>query len=298
MGKLKYYSLLSFVWLVSRLPFFILYRISDLMFVVTFFIVRYRKKTVFDNLRNAYPGKSKAEIRHIAIKFYRFLCDFMLESLKPYSISPDELDRRFRYTNPELMDEFHENGRDYALVSGHYGDWELNSAVATHAKRDALVIYRPLQNKDMDRLFLKIRSRNKGTVMTPMESVYRVALEHRNNRKPYLIWFISDQRPPRNNKFWTTFLNQPTPFFNGIEKLSRKLDLAVLYMHVKRVKRGFYEVTLKKLFDSVQDLPENAVILAFIRELEEEINKEPQYWLWSHKRWKYKPDKTTVIIPR
>ena len=298
MGRVKYYTLLSLVWLVSRLPFFILHRISDLMFVVAFYAIPYRKKTVFENLRNAYPLKSEAEIRQIARKFYRFLCDFLLESLTPYTLSLDEINRRFRYTNPELLNEFHEKGRNYALVSGHYGNWELNSAVSVYARRDALVIYRPLQNKDMDRLFLKIRNRFKGTVLTPMESVYREALEHRNNKKPFLIWFIADQRPPRNNKFWTTFLHQPTAFFNGIEKLSRKLDLAVLYMHVKRVKRGTYEVTLKKLFDSVQDLPENAITLAFVRELEEEINKEPQYWLWSHKRWKYKPDETTVIVPR
>jgi KDO2-lipid IV(A) lauroyltransferase len=298
MGKLKYYTLLSLVWLVSRLPFFILYRISDLMFVVTFYIIPYRKKTVFENLRNAYPGKSEAEIRHIAIKFYRFLCDFLLESLKPYSLSSDELKRRFRYTNPELMDEFREKGRNYALVSGHYGNWELNTVVSLYSKCNALVIYRPLQNKAINRLFLKIRSRFKGTILTPMESVYRAAVEHRNNRKPFLICFIADQRPPGNNKFWTTFLHQPTSFFNGIEKLSRKLDLAILYMHVKRVKRGFYEVTLKKLFDSVLDLPENAITLAFVRELEEEINNEPQYWLWSHKRWKHKPDETTVIVPR
>jgi Kdo2-lipid IVA lauroyltransferase/acyltransferase len=122
MGRVKYYTLLSLVWLVSRLPFFLIHRISDLMFVVAYYVVPYRKKTVFENLRNAYPLKSEAEIRHTARKFYRFLCDFLLESLTPYTISLEELNRRFRYTNPELLDEFHEKGRNYALVSGHYGN--------------------------------------------------------------------------------------------------------------------------------------------------------------------------------
>jgi KDO2-lipid IV(A) lauroyltransferase len=298
MGRLKYYTLLSFVWLVSVVPFFVLYRISDLMFLVAFYLVPYRKKTVFENLRNAYPEKSEPEIRQIAKKFYRYLCDFLLESLKPFSLPLEELNRRFRYTNPEVMQEFNERGRNFAVVSGHYCNWEMGSAISINAKRDALIIYRPLQNKNMDRLFLKIRTRFKRTILTPMENVFRVAVEYRNNSKPYLIWFIADQRPPRNNKFWTTFLHQPTSFFNGVEKLSHKLDLAVLYMHVTRIKRGFYEVTMKKLFDSVTELPENAVTLSFVRELEEEIDKEPQYWLWSHKRWKYKPDENTVIIPR
>jgi Kdo2-lipid IVA lauroyltransferase/acyltransferase len=290
--------LLSLIWVVSRLPFLILYRISDLMFLVSFYLVPYRKKTVFENLRNAFPEKPEPEIRQIAKKFYRYLCDFLLESLKPFSLSMDEINRRFRYTNPEVMQELFEKGRNYALVSGHYCNWEMNTAVSVHAKCDALVIYRPLQNKNMDRLFITIRNRVKSTVLTPMEHVYRVALEYKNARKPFFIWFLADQRPPRNNKFWTTFLHQPTSFFNGVEKLSHKLDLAILYMHVTRVKRGFYEVTLKKLFDTVTGLPENAVTLAFVRELEEEINQEPQYWLWSHKRWKYKPDETTVIVPR
>jgi KDO2-lipid IV(A) lauroyltransferase len=298
MGRVKYYILLSLVWLVSILPFFILYRISDFMFLMTFYIIRYRKKTVFENLRNAYPEKTEPEIRLIAGEFYRYLCDFLLESLKPYSLSLDELSRRFRYTNPEVLREFREKGRNFAVVSGHYCNWEWNAPCIRHAGRDMLSIYRPLNNKYMDRLFLKIRGRFKGSILTPMERVVRTALEYRNAGKPFLIFFIADQRPPRNNKFWTTFLHQPTSFFNGIEKLSRKLDMAVLYMHVTRVRRGYYEVTLKKLFDSVHDLPENTVTLAFVRELEEEINAEPKYWLWSHKRWKYKPDENTVIIPR
>ena len=150
----------------------------------------------------------------------------------------------------------------------------------------------------MDRLFIKIRSHYEGTRLTAMESIYRTALDYRNLKRPFLIYFIADQRPPHNNKFWTTFMHQSTSFFNGTEKLSRKLDLAVIFMHIEKIKRGFYEVSLKKIFDSVTGLPENAITLAFVDELEKEINCRPELWLWSHKRWKHKPDKSTVIIPR
>jgi KDO2-lipid IV(A) lauroyltransferase len=284
--------------LLSRTPFFVLYRLSDLLFILVFYFIPYRKKTVIRNLQNAFPSKTKKEIITLARKFYRYLCDFLVESLKPLTLSTSELNKRFRYLNPELMDELNHNKRNYALVSGHYCNWEFNSNVSLHAGRNALVIYRPLQNKNMDRLFKKIRGRYESTVLTPMENVYRVALEYNRDKRPFFIWFIADQRPPRNNKFWTTFLNQPTSFFNGVEKLSHKLDLAVIYMHVDRVKRGYYEVTLKKLFDSVAGLPENAVTLAFVEQLEKDIIRRPELWLWSHKRWKHKPDASNVIVPR
>lgn len=295
---ISYQVLKSVIWCISKLPFFILYRISDLMFVMVFYFIPYRKKVVFRNLSNAFPEKTDADIKQIAKKFYRHLCDFMIESFKPLTLSTEELLQRFHFTNPELLAELNKTNRDFAVVSGHYGNWEWSSMLTLYAQRDALLIYRPLQNKPMDRLFVKIRSRNEGTRLTAMEHVFRAAIEHRNQQKPFLIYFIADQRPPRNNKFWTTFLHQPTSFFNGTEKLSRKLDLAVVFMHIKKTKRGFYDVTLKKMFDTVKDLPENAVTLAFVDELEKEIICQPEYWLWSHKRWKHKPDESTQIIAR
>ncbi len=297
-ANLSYYAVLSVIWCISKLPFFILYRISDLMYFIVFYLIPYRKKVVFNNLRSAFPEKQEAEIRQIAKKFYRHLCDFMIESFKPFTLSSVELKRRFHFTNPELIEEFNKTGRDYALVSGHYGNWEWNTILTQYAKRDALIIYRPLQNKIMDRLFVKIRSHYRGTRLTAMEHVFRSAMEYRNRKEPFLIYFIADQRPPRNNKFWTTFLHQPTSFFNGTEKLSRKLDMAVIFMHIQKTKRGFYEVSFTRLFDSVKDLPENAVTLAFVDALEREINRQPEFWLWSHKRWKHKPDASTLITPR
>jgi KDO2-lipid IV(A) lauroyltransferase len=297
-GKLSYYALLSLIWCVSRLPFFILYRFADLMFLISFYVIPYRKRVVLRNLRYAFPEKKASEIQQIARKFYRHFCDFLVESFKPFTLSTGELQRRFHFTNAELLEEFNIDGRDYALVSGHYGNWEWNTLLTLYAKRDALIIYRPLQNITMDRLFIKIRSHYPGTRLTAMEHVYRTALEYRNQKKPFLIYFIADQRPPRNNKFWTTFLHQPTSFFNGTEKLSRKLDMAVVFMHIQKTKRGFYEITFTKLFDTVKNLPENAVTLSFVDTLEKEIIRQPEYWLWSHKRWKHKPEPSTIIIPR
>jgi KDO2-lipid IV(A) lauroyltransferase len=297
-AKASYQILSSFIRLISKLPFSILYRIADLFFVVGFYVIRYRKKVIYGNLKCAFPEKPDEEIDLLAKKFFRHLSDFFVESFKPLTLPTHELLNRFYFTNPEVMEELTKNNRNYAVVSGHYGNWEWNTVLSLYAGRDAIIIYRPLQNKNMDLLFKKIRSRYEGTRLTAMEHVYRTALEYKAVKKPFMIYFIADQRPPRNNKFWTTFLHQPTSFFNGTEKLSTKLDLAVIFMHIEKTKRGFYSVTLKKLFDSVIGLPENTVTLAFVDELEKEIQQRPELWLWSHKRWKYKPDENTVMVPR
>lgn len=298
MQRLSYFIIFALTWLLAKMPFFLLYRISDLMFFLVYYVTPYRKKVVFDNLRNAFPEKSEAEIQKIARKFYRHLCDFLLESVKPLTMSRQQISKRFKYMNLEVIEAFNNQKRNFAVVSGHYGNWEFNHNLTHFAKREGIGIYRPLQNKPMDMLFRKIRCRYRGNILTPMENVYKAALQLHNSQKPYLIWFIADQRPPRSNRFWTIFLNQPTSFYNGVEKLSRKLDLAVVYMHVEKVKRGFYEVTFKKLFDHVAVLPENAVTLAFVDELEAEIRQKPEFWLWSHKRWKHKPPEKTEIIAR
>lgn len=298
MQNLSYAIIYALIWLVSKMPFFLLYRISDLMYLLAYYVIPYRKKVVFNNLQNAFPEKSDTEIISIAKKFYRHLCDFLLESVKPLTMTRQQISKRFRYTNLEIIEELNRQKRNFAVVSGHYGNWEYNHNLTYFAGREGIVIYRPLQNKPMDRLFTKIRGRYSGNILTPMENVYKTAYRLHSGKKPYLIWFIADQRPPRSNKFWTIFLNQPTSFFNGVEKLSRKLDLAVVFMHIEKVKRGFYEVTLKKLFDNVTQLPENAVTLAVVNELEAEIKEKPEYWLWSHKRWKHKPSEKTEIIAR
>jgi KDO2-lipid IV(A) lauroyltransferase len=298
MQNLSYAIIYALIWLLSKMPFFLLYRISDLMYILVYYVTPYRKNVVINNLKNAFPEKSDAEIRNIAKKFYHHLCDFLLESVKPFTISRKEIGRRFRYMNLEIFENFNREKRNFAVVSGHYGNWELNHNLTHYANREGIVIYRPLQNEIMDRIFKKIRCRYKGNILTPMENVYRTAFQLHSSGKPFFIWFIADQRPPRSNKFWTIFLNQPTSFYNGVEKLSRKLDLAVVFMHIEKVKRGYYEVKFKKLFDDVTGLPENAITLSFVNELETEIKQKPEFWLWSHKRWKHKPAEKTEIIKR
>ena len=154
-----------------------------------------------------------------------------------------------------------------------------------------------LQNKMVDRLSRRIRGRD-NPALVPMEHVYREALNYRSANKRYCIWFLADQRPPRTNRFWTTFLNQEVSFFEGVEKLSRKLGLAVVFLDIRKTKRGHYEARFIKLFDNAAQTTENEVLLRCIHEMEKEIKETPEFWLWSHKRFKHKrPEQVKLITP-
>lgn len=287
MTSLQYYLLFAFTWFVALLPFWLLYRISDLLYYIAFYIIRYRKETVFINLRNSFPAKSDQEIMQLAKSFYRHFCDFVLESFKSILISTQNLDKRMKYLNPEVFRELEAENRNFALVSSHYNNWEWLLKLPKISGHRYLIIYRPLKYKPMDRLMLYIRSRFDAQ-MVPMEGIFREGLKHDAEKRLFSIWFIADQRPPRTSRFWTLFLNQETPFFEGIEKIAVKLDLAVVFMDVRKTGRGHYEVELKILFEHAAATRENEITLTCIRELESEIISKPEFWLWSHKRFKHK----------
>jgi len=231
----------------------------------------------------------------LARAFYRHFSDFLVEIVKCISISRKNLEKRMKLVNPEIFEDLASDRKSIALVTGHYNNWEMMSVLPGYMSHKCMIIYRPLNNKLMNRISLYMRSRF-GTVMVPMENVYREALKCRAENRLFSIWFLADQRPPRNSKFWTLFLNHETAFFEGVEKISRKLDLAVVFMDIKKVRRGFYEAHLEKLFDSTAHTLENEVLLTCIRKIEEEIMLKPEFWLWSHKRFKHTRPESVKLI--
>lgn len=295
MISLQYYLLFAFTWTVSLIPYWIIYRISDLLFLVTYYLAGYRKKTVFRNLRNSFPEKSHSEIEHIARAFYRHFCDFLVESLKCIRISVKQLDKRMKFLNPEVFDVLARENKNFALVSAHYNNWEWLLNIPLKMDHELLVIYRPLKNGPVDRLIHYIRKR-RNPLMIPMDGIYRQGLKHKAEKRLFSVWFLADQRPPRTSRFWIRFLNQETPFFEGVEKLSVKLGLAIVFMDVQKVRRGHYEVSLKKLFDNAAISREHEITLSVVREMEEEIKRKPEFWLWSHKRFKHtRPEDINLI---
>jgi KDO2-lipid IV(A) lauroyltransferase len=272
-----------------------MYLISDGLYFFIYYIVKYRKKTVFINLHTSFPEKSKEEITRIAKSFYRHFSDFLVEIAKCISMSPKELDKRMKFKNTELFAELAVQKRNFAIVSAHYNNWELTINLPQKMEHRCMIIYRPLKSKVMDRLSLYIRGRL-NTSMTPMENIFREGVKNRSENKLFCIWFLADQRPPRNSKFWTRFLNHDAAFFVGAEKISKKLDMAVIFMDIQKVRRGHYEVTFEKLFENAAITKENEITLAGVKKMEEVIIRRPDFWLWSHKRFKHSKPKNVNLI--
>jgi Kdo2-lipid IVA lauroyltransferase/acyltransferase len=288
MGTIGYYLFYAINWLLTLLPLWVLYLLSDLMYVLLYHLISYRKKVVVSNIANSFPEKTPEERKVIEKKFYRHLCDIMVESFKLSHISEAEHSRRMKIVNPELLNDFCDRNRDVIAIAGHYNNWEYTTILAVHTKLQLVTLYKPLSNKHFDSYMKKTRSKY-TVIMTPMSNVLReiVSLRNRNIRTMY--GFISDQTPPKNEiRYWTTFLNQDTPVFTGAERIAVKYDMPVVFLNIQKIKRGYYTMTIELLFDHTAGLTDQVITEAHVRRLEQLIREKPEFWLWSHRRWKHK----------
>ena len=292
MVALAYYLFYGINWIISLLPLRILYFFSDFLFLLMFYFPGYRRKIVAENLRNSFPEKSRQELDIIEKKFYHHLCDLFAEVLKMTHMSERELMKRIHFTNPELTDRFYNEGRDIIAIMGHYCNWEWLSSVPIFVKQQMVSIYKPLQNKHFDKFMNNIRTRNR-MVMVPMKQIAREIIENRKNNKRSIYAFITDQTPSGGDvKFWTKFLNQDTPVYLGAEKIAVKYDMPVVFVNIGKIRRGFYTFSAELLFEHSAGLPEHLITETHVKKLEEIIRERPEYWLWSHRRWKHKREDT------
>ncbi len=276
----------AMVNLLARLPFWLLYRVSDLLFVVVYRLIRYRKRIVLENLRNAYPESTPGEIDDICRKYYRYFCDLVLETFKTLTISPEQAMRRVAIRDWSVIDQQINDGRDVILVLGHYCNWELaGAAFGAWRRHQMFVIYKPLANPVMDRLINTMRTRS-GTRLIPIKETVRQM--EKNSGTGCVTAFIADQSPPPDKAHWMTFLNQDTPVFLGAEGLARRFDQAVVFLEIRRIKRGFYEMFFELLTTEPRQTADGEITEAHTRKLESVIREEPEFWIWSHRRWKHK----------
>lgn len=287
MYKLTYF----FLRVLTLLPFFVLYRISDLMYLTMYYIAGYRKKVVFSNLQNSFPEKSPEEIKKIAKSFYKHLSDTLVETIKTLSMSLNQMKKRYTFKNLELFQELYDQGKDITLISGHYGNWEWMSSLGDQVPHEVLVIYHPLRNKISDKIVYKIRTKF-GLKLIPMKEIYKEVLRYKKENVRSATWFIGDHRPPRRYPFWMDFMGQETQIYQGAEKIAIKLNHTVIYIDIQKVKRGKYEISFSVLFEDASETKENEITIKQVRVLEDIIRKKPDYWLWSHRRWKNKREKT------
>jgi len=288
MDAISYYLFYLTNWLITLLPLSVLYLFSDLIFLLLYYFPSYRRKVVATNLKNAFPEKSDEELKSIGKKFYKHLADLFIETFKVTHMSLAEQNKRFSYTNLEIIDKLREDKRDIIAVLGHYNNWEWPTLLPYYLKYKVIIIYRPLKNKYFDRHIYNQRSKH-GIVLTPTSMIIREIINNRKDNINTLSVFLTDQTPAKDEiKYWTTFLNQDTPIFTGTEKVASKYDMAIVFFHIQKVKRGYYNLNIELLLDHTAGLSEHVITEAHVRRLEEIIREKPEYWLWSHRRWKHK----------
>lgn len=276
---------------IAHLPFWVLYGISDALFILIFYIVGYRKKVVIQNLKECFPEKSDKERKKIMKDFYKHFADTFVETIKLLHVSDEEMRRRIVFHNVEEVDKSIAAGRSVAMYASHYCNWEWLSAITMWSKYDTSVmqfgqVYHPLENAWWDEFFLNLRSRFKSHSY-PMNRVLRELLAAKSNGKVTITGFISDQHPhPNDIDDVITFLNHYTAFITGPEIMAKKMDMDVLYFDVRKVKRGHYECTIRVISRSPKEEPQFKITNTYARMLEQVILESPAEWLWTHKRWK------------
>jgi Kdo2-lipid IVA lauroyltransferase/acyltransferase len=275
------------IYVLVLLPFPLYYLLSDLLFGLGYYIIGYRKKVIHQNLRNAFPLKTELEIIETGRRYYAFMIDLFLETFKQLVMSPHSVQRRFRFINPEVLEPFQQRNQSIIFVLGHYGNWEW-CGQSFHLKKmfQQDVLYHPLSNPFFDWITYKLRSRW-GVGLIPMQ----VSIKEMIRRKEMLTAtaFLADQTPSNKDAcHWMTFLNQDTPVFLGTEKIAKKLNRPVVFVHLNRIKRGSYETSFTVISESPKDTPDNWITEQHTKLLEADIIKCPELWLWSHRRWKHK----------
>lgn len=288
--SLGYSLLFAVMYLFALLPFSILYILSDILYFIVYYIVRYRRKIVRKNLNNSFPDKSEKKIIEIEKEFYHHLCDCYFEAIKLLNISDEEIKRRMKFENPEIIERITASGNSCILGLGHYANWEWVSSIIIHLD-DRLklgYLYKELHSKAFDQLFLKMRS-SFGAIPIEKLSAFRRMVKFKQEKQTMLVGFLSDQRPPKRvNQYWTKFLNQDTNVQNGMERIAKQLGCSIVYLDIKKIKRGYYTAKIFVITPDASGEPENQIMEKYIRKLEESVNRDPALYLWSHNRWKFK----------
>ncbi|MFK7780962.1 lysophospholipid acyltransferase family protein [Psychroserpens sp.] len=290
MHFLAYILIYPFLLLVSILPFRLLYAFSDGLYFLLYRIVGYRKKVVQENLNLVFPEKSKAEINDITKKFYHHLCDMMVESIKSLTISEAQLKKRFTFKNVEVIKNLEKDNKSTILICAHYGSWEWIFILQTYVKSKGHAIYKRIENKYFDKLVKRIRAKYNTKLITTKETI-PILIASKERGELTINGFVSDQSPRRRKALhWNDFMNIKVPIHTGAEMLAKKLDMAVVFFSVKRLKRGYYETTFKTITTSPNEYKDFEITDIFLRLVEEQIYDAPEFYLWTHKRWKYRND--------
>ncbi len=288
MQLFAYILIYPIIWLLSILPTRLLYMFSSLLFLLVFYIIGYRRKVVRNNLKLCFPEKSEKEIRAISKKFFQHFCDMIFESIKSLTISESEIKRRFKFTNIELLQELEKENKSIMLMCAHYGSWEWIFILQKYLNSDGYAVYKKLKNKHFDKLVRRIRAKYKTYLITTKHTVSKLR-ELKANDEIAIFGFLSDQSPKAQKaRHWKEFMGIKVPVHTGAESLAKELDMAVVFFKTKKIKRGYYETTFKTVTKNPTEYKDFEITDLFVNYLEELIHEEPEFYLWTHKRWKHR----------
>lgn len=280
---------------LSLLSFRMLYLISDLLYIICYYLLSYRKSIVLSNINASFQKKNKTEIKQISKMFYHFFCDFIVESIKCFSISEKQALEHCKIKNPEILDDLYKKNKSIVMASGHYNNWEMAAACLNLTlKYQTAALYKPLSNTFFNKKFIESRSKF-GVELIP-KSIAKDYFKNNADRN-LIVGFGSDQCPKKskNNLFWAHFLNQDTAIMFGTEKYAVEFDYAVIFMNLTRIKRGYYEIEFEIIEENPQTTTYGEISKKHTQLLEKQIKRDPAYWLWTHKRWKLKRDSNEIL---
>ncbi len=292
--SILYYILFGFLWIISFLPLEILHFISNFIYIIIYYVVKYRRTVVRKSLTISFPEKSDIEIKKIEKDFYKHFCDYFFETIKLINMSESDVKKRVKILNPELIDNFYKNNKSVFLYLGHYGNWEWLSYAWSVIRPELedykmYIAYYPLGNKHIEKFFYNLRSKKSNGIPIAQRKILRTIIKLNQEEKKGIFIFIADQSPTRNNVLhWLQFLKQDTAPIVGPEKLAKQTGYPSLYFKVKRIKRGYYSGEFIKLEDDPKKVPDYEITDRYFNELEKSIKEDPPLWLWTHRRWKFK----------
>lgn len=288
MKKALYYIVYSIWYLLSLLPFWIHYIMSDFFYLIVYRMIGYRVKVVRNNLKISFPEKTEEELRNIERKFYHRLCDYFVETVKMMTMSEKQMRRRMKYKGVEVLDQCFADKQSVALYLGHIFNWEWITSIPLWVPPETKCgqLYHALENPLFDKLFLNVRERWNSECIV-LTDILRKTIENKRLHKTSVIGYIGDQVPHWNNiHHWCQFLNHDTPVMTGTERIAKKNNQAMVYVDIRRVRRGYYEAEFQLMTRNPNELKEFEATDIYFRKLEETIRRQPEQWLWSHNRWK------------
>jgi len=291
MEKIGYFLLRSITWIFQIFPLRVNYIFSDFFYILGYYVIRYRRGVVAKNLANSFPGKTIKERELIAKKFYKHFSDSFVETLYFDRISVAEGKNCVKFLNPEILNGYLDQGRQVLAFFGHYNNWEWFCNLPLYTTHRTYAVYKKLKSNSFEQFYINLRSRF-GVIPLERSATFRQLVSDHQKGIPSMSAFLFDQTPKFFEiQHWVTFLNQDTPAVLGAEKIAQKLDTVVLFLHSRKIKRGYYEAEFELVTDHARECPKFEITDKCTHLLEQQIIEHPEFWLWSHKRWKHKREK-------